>query len=100
MLGSFKIGDSVIQEVGIGEKSIRQCHHAQLNYYADLKIAPKLIKKGFSVTSDALLPPGTFLRSAHFVPGQLVDIQAKSYISSLLYIYSTLLGSERDSKVQ
>lgn len=78
VLGSFKVGPSLVQEVGIGSKSPRQVHHAQLNYYAELKVPLKQHKRGFSVTHDALLPPGTFLRAGHFVAGQLVDVQAKS----------------------
>lgn len=78
VLGSFPLGTSIVQEVGLGEKSIQQCHHAQLNYYASLKLAPKLHKLGFPVTADAMLPPGTPLRAAHFVPGQLVDVRAQS----------------------
>lgn len=72
------MGNSLIQEVGIGEKSIRQTHHAQLHYFASLKVGPMLAKRGFSVTDDAVLPSGTFLRAAHFQPGQLVDVQATS----------------------
>ena len=41
-------------------------------------MAPRLHKLGFVVSADALVPPGTPLRAAHFVPGQLVDVQAKS----------------------
>lgn len=72
------MGGAIIQEVGIGSKSPRQCHHAQLNYYASFKVAPKLKKVGYQVSEDALIPPGTFLHAAHFLPGQLVDVQAKS----------------------
>lgn len=78
MLGSRALGGSIVQELGIGEKSVRQCHHAQLNNFAALKVAPKKVTLGFAVSEDALIPPGTFLRSAHFVPGQFVDVQARS----------------------
>lgn len=72
------MGRSIVQEVGIGEKSVRQCHHAQLNYFASLKVSPKQVTAGFSVSQDGLVPSGTFLRSAHFLPGQLVDVKARS----------------------
>jgi len=77
-MGSFPVGNTIVQEVGIGEKSVQQCHHAQLNYYAQLKLAPKQHKLGFSVSPDALIPPGTPLRAAHFQPGQLVDVKGTS----------------------
>lgn len=57
---------------------MRQTHHAQLHYFASLKVAPMQLKRGFPVSEDAVLPPGTFLRAAHFQPGQLVDVQAVS----------------------
>ncbi|KAI8870322.1 translation protein [Ramicandelaber brevisporus] len=38
----------------------------------------KRIVAEFPVTPDALLPPGTPLNANHFIPGQLVDVQAPS----------------------
>lgn len=78
VLRSFPIGKSIIQEVGIGKKSPRQMHIAQIRYYQSLQLAPKMRKKGFSITKDAMLPPGTFLYATHFKPGQYVDVQAPS----------------------
>lgn len=53
-------------------------HSAQLKYYAAVKIAPKLRKYGFTVPLAACIPTGTPIRAAHFIPGQLIDVQGKT----------------------
>lgn len=66
-----------VVEMGIGRKSARQLSVARLRMFNSLGIAPKRHVKGFSVDLDCNLPVGHYLRAAHFVPGQFVDVQAK-----------------------
>lgn len=68
----------LMQEIGIGKKSPRQLHQAQWHYYESLSMAPKLVKRAFPITADALIPPGTFVYASHFIPGQCVDIKSVS----------------------
>ncbi|KIO20549.1 hypothetical protein M407DRAFT_245759 [Tulasnella calospora MUT 4182] len=49
-----------------------------LGHFAKAGVEPKRIVKEFSVTKDGLLPVGTELSAMHFVPGQFVDVVAKS----------------------
>ncbi|KAG9016608.1 54S ribosomal protein L9, mitochondrial [Tulasnella sp. 427] len=49
-----------------------------LGHFAKAGVAPKRIVKEFPVTQDALVPVGTELSAMHFVPGQFVDVVAKS----------------------
>lgn len=72
------MGKSLIQEVGSGVKSARNLHPCQRRLYQSLGLRPKLSVHGFPVSACGVLPPGTPLYAAHFVPGQLVDVQAKS----------------------
>lgn len=44
---------------------------------ADIKTDKKIIRE-FKVTKDAIVPLGTKLSAAHFVPGQKIDVKAKS----------------------
>ena len=48
----------------------RQLGHFE---WAGVPIKRKLME--FRVTEDALMPVGTVLSAAHFIPGQYVDIQ-------------------------
>jgi large subunit ribosomal protein L3 len=47
-------------------------------HYSKLSVEPKQSVAEFRVTTDALLPIGTSLSAAHFVPGQYVDVTAPS----------------------
>jgi large subunit ribosomal protein L3 len=47
-------------------------------HYAKLNVSPKQHLAEFPVTRDAVLPIGTTLNAAHFVPGQYVDATAYS----------------------
>lgn len=77
-LRSFPNGKSIILEVGAGKKSSRQLNKASRFNFKSLNVDPKLSVQGFSVSSESLIPPGTPIYAAHFVPGQFVDIQSKS----------------------
>lgn len=100
MIRNFPLGKALIMEVGAGEKSVKQLHSIQRKLYEDINIEPKLAVRGFPVSSSALLPAGTPIYAAHFVPGQFVDVRSKSYspqYSPPLISYFLELG--RDSKV-
>ncbi|KAJ2960578.1 hypothetical protein NQZ79_g4012 [Umbelopsis isabellina] len=47
-------------------------------HYSKLNVQPKQSVAEFRVTTDAILPIGTSLSAAHFVPGQFVDVTAPS----------------------
>lgn len=59
-------------------KSARNLHPCQKKLYESLQLRPKMAARGFAVSPCGVLPPGTPLYAAHLVPGQLVDVQAKS----------------------
>ncbi|PJF19032.1 Mitochondrial ribosomal protein L3 [Paramicrosporidium saccamoebae] len=75
---NFPLGDALIQEVGAGEKSVKQLHPAQKKLYETTMVEPKLAVRGFSVSQSALLPAGTAIYAAHFQPGQYVDVRSRS----------------------
>ncbi|UZJ53259.1 hypothetical protein CBS101457_002579 [Exobasidium rhododendri] len=60
----------------MGNASITQQVKGHLRK-AGIKTNKKIIRE-FKVTKDALVPLGTFLSAAHFVPGQQIDVKAKS----------------------
>ncbi|OBZ69203.1 50S ribosomal protein L3 [Grifola frondosa] len=49
-----------------------------LGHFKRAGVPPKRIVKEFTVTPDAHVPVGTTLSAIHFVPGQYVDVIAKS----------------------
>eukprot|EP00126_Sphaerothecum_destruens_P001025 Sdes_comp12238_c0_seq1m2975 len=51
---------------------------SQKGEYAKAQMFPKKISKEFPVTPDAILPVGYQLDCSHFVPGQFVDVKAKT----------------------
>lgn len=65
-------------ELGAGLKQARQLDHSQRKLYEKLHISPKKSVQGFTISPDAILPSGTTIYAAHFVPGQFVDVQSKS----------------------
>lgn len=62
----------------MGQKSLKTLHSAQRIKYGRLGLTPKLRLRGFQITPDSLMPPGTPIPSSHFLPGQYVDVQAVS----------------------
>ncbi len=63
-------------EVGVGSKPLKNCKN--LKYYSRLKIFPKQAIRTFRVPRQSVLPTGTPILAAHFVPGQCVDVQGTS----------------------
>jgi len=49
-----------------------------IGHFKKAGITPKRIVKEFRITPDAHVPVGTTLSAVHFVPGQYVDVVAKS----------------------
>lgn len=77
-LHSHPLDRATIQEVGIGIKSPKKVHFAQLSYFAGCQVSPKRCIAGFNVDKRAILPAGTPIKAAHFVAGQVVDAQART----------------------
>lgn len=78
-----KLFGKYVQEVGIDSKvhlraGLERTPAVQLSYFARIKCPVMRRVRGFVVSEDARMPPGTPLRAAHFVPGQLVSVQARS----------------------
>ena len=48
-------------------------------------VPPKRILKEFRITCNATLPVGTPLFASHFVPGQFVDVSAKTLVCNNYY---------------
>ncbi|ORX37803.1 translation protein [Kockovaella imperatae] len=58
--------------------NVRRLHKNQINHFKSAGVHPKYHLKSFHVTKDALIPVGTEISAAHFVPGQYVDVIAKT----------------------
>ena len=68
--------ERIVQEFGAGVKSPHTTRrHLQL-YYRRCGVAPKLKMVG-SVVKD-VLPPGTWIRAGHYLPGQYVDVTGRT----------------------
>lgn len=79
VLRSFPVGHwTTIQEAGLGQKSRNGMNPAQLKMFEDLGVQPKRHVMGFSVSSEALMPPGTKIGASHFLAGQYVNLKATS----------------------
>ena len=77
-LGTRVNHSSLLQEVGLGVKSLKQLDKPQRVYFEKLGVEARRKLKAFSIHPTALLPPGTPIRAAHFLPGQHVDVQGVS----------------------
>ncbi|KZV86934.1 mitochondrial 50S ribosomal protein L3 [Exidia glandulosa HHB12029] len=65
-------------QVGATDKRPKVVTAPMRGHFRKAGVTPKEIVKEFVVTPDAHLPVGTTLNAIHFVPGQFVDVQAKS----------------------
>ncbi|KAI0636733.1 mitochondrial 50S ribosomal protein L3 [Trametes polyzona] len=65
-------------QVAASDKPERTTTKQMLGHFRRAGVAPKRIVKEFPVTPDAHVPVGTTLSAIHFVPGQFVDVIAKS----------------------
>ncbi|CAG8448434.1 2238_t:CDS:2 [Acaulospora morrowiae] len=71
----FVSPDLVSVQVGCTDKK-KNVPRPQLGHFKSAGVPPKWKLMEFHVTPDAVLPVGTEIRAAHFVPGQYVDLQA------------------------
>ncbi|TFY82668.1 hypothetical protein EWM64_g1344 [Hericium alpestre] len=65
-------------QVAASDRPAKTTTAQMLGHFNKAGIAPKRIVKEFPVTPDAHVPVGTTLSAIHFVPGQYVDVIAKS----------------------
>lgn len=65
-------------QVGGGWQKRKRMAKAEARFYEVNGLAYKRTLKEFPVSPDALLPVGTTITARHFVPGQYVDVQAKT----------------------
>ena len=99
-MDTFKLGNTLIQNVGIGHKSAKNVHSAQLKLFERCAVAPKLRIRGFPVDETAKLSPGQFIYANHFLPGQYVDVQGTRYVIHKASFFSHFLVLVKDSKAQ
>ncbi|GAA5845859.1 hypothetical protein JCM11251_002928 [Rhodosporidiobolus azoricus] len=64
--------------VGCSPRRAKTTNGAMLGQFRKAGVEPKMKVAEFEVTEDALVPAGTSISAAHFVPGQHVDVQAPS----------------------
>ncbi|BGP29836.1 hypothetical protein JCM10296v2_001582 [Rhodotorula toruloides] len=64
--------------LGCSPRKAKTTHNALLGQFKKAGVEPKMRLAEFEVTEDALVPAGTVISAAHFVPGQHVDVQAPS----------------------
>ncbi len=73
-------GSYVVQVGAVNVLREHRLKKPQLYTYKRLGLTPKKKLIEFKVSPEAVLPTGVKLGAAHFVPGQFVDCQAKTYI--------------------
>lgn len=64
----------VALQVGIGEKKLKRVTKPLWGHFNAANVEPKQHLGEFVVTEDAVLPVGSEIFAAHFVPGQKVDV--------------------------
>jgi len=72
-----KDGYSALQ-LGVGAAKVKRVTQPQRGHFARAKVEPKAWVAEFRVTEDAVLPVGSELTAAHFLPGQYVDVTGVS----------------------
>ncbi|KAJ3895658.1 translation protein [Lentinula edodes] len=65
-------------QVAASDKPLKRTTRQMQGHFRKAKVNPKRIVKEFPITSDAHVPIGTTFSAIHFVPGQYVDVIAKS----------------------
>lgn len=65
-------------QIGASNRPERTTTKQMLGHYRAAGVPPKYKLREFRVTADAVLPVGTEIGAAHFVPGQYVDVTATS----------------------
>jgi len=67
-----------LPKVGIGEKKAKRVTKSLAGHFDKAGVSPKQHLGEFRVTEDAVMPLGTEIFAAHFVPGQKVDVVGTS----------------------
>ncbi|KAG7092559.1 hypothetical protein E1B28_008908 [Marasmius oreades] len=65
-------------QVAASDKPAKSTTRQMKGHFRTAQVPPKRIVREFPVTPDAHVPVGTTLSAIHFVPGQFVDVAAKS----------------------
>ncbi|KAI0006225.1 mitochondrial 50S ribosomal protein L3 [Russula compacta] len=65
-------------QVAASDRPSKTTTKPMLGHFNKAGVPPKRVVREFPVTADAHVPIGTTLSAAHFVPGQFVDVVAKS----------------------
>src|SRR5258705_5010053 len=61
-------------QLGVGTAKTKNVTKPQRGHFAKAKVEPKARLAEFRVSEDALLPVGSEITAAHFLPGQHVDV--------------------------
>ena len=67
-----------VLQLGCSDKDPRKASLMERGQFRKAGTKPKYHLGSFQVTEDALVPVGSELSAAHFVPGQYVDVIAKT----------------------
>src|SRR5947209_17520346 len=65
-------------QLGVGAAKVKNVTKPQRGHFAAAKVEPKAKVAEFRVSEDALVPVGSEITAAHFVPGQYVDVTGTS----------------------
>jgi large subunit ribosomal protein L3 len=65
-------------QLGVGAAKVKNVTKPQRGHFAAAKVEPKAKLAEFRVSEDALVPVGSEITAAHFVPGQHVDVTGTS----------------------
>jgi large subunit ribosomal protein L3 len=68
----------VAVQLGAGRAKVKNTSKAMRGHFAKARVEPKRQLVEFRVSDACVVPPGTELSAAHFVPGQYVDIAGTS----------------------
>lgn len=73
----------VALQLGVGEAKATRVKLSQLKHFQKASVKPKRVLAEFRVSEDCILPIGSKLSAAHFVPGQLVDVQGAQSVCNI-----------------
>ena len=65
-------------QLGVGTAKVKNVTQPQRGHFAKAKVEPKAKLAEFRVSEDALVPVGAEITTAHFLPGQYVDVTGTS----------------------
>src|SRR3954453_23277223 len=68
----------VALQLGVGAAKVKNVSNPLRGHFAAAKVEPKAKLAEFRVSEDALVPVGSEITAAHFVPGQYVDVTGTS----------------------